>query len=267
MTLKQVLLVGLLALAGCQKTVLETPEPPLVLPVLLVHGLLGDATSLSKLQAHLAAQGVGPVKLVSLTPADGSASIEALAGQLDAAVASLQHETGAAKVDVVGYSMGALVARYWLQRLDGKARARRFVSLSGPHQGVVGGYLTQRKGGAEMRFHSPFIRALEADRDPWGPVEVFDFYSPWDLMIVPARFQALAGARLRLAFPVPTHHQMSVDPMVLAAVADVLRTGAVEREHLPDPRHAVIPAGVTDQSLPEQPPEGGWGDGGTEAHP
>lgn len=44
--------------------------------------------------------------------------------------------TGQAQVDVVGHSLGGLIARYYVQRLGGDHRVRTLVTLGTPHGGT-----------------------------------------------------------------------------------------------------------------------------------
>src|SRR5690606_38097343 len=44
--------------------------------------------------------------------------------------------TGSRQVDVVGHSLGGLIARYYVQRLGGDGRVRTLVTLGTPHSGT-----------------------------------------------------------------------------------------------------------------------------------
>lgn len=197
-----------------------------VTPVVLVHGIFGTGADMGDIEKYLRGRGVQVIEAVSLTPNDGSASIVDLSRQLDGAVEALRARAGGGRVDVVGYSMGALVSRHWIQRNGGKDRARRYVSLAGPHHGVPGGYLSGKQGAHEMRPRSELLNDLDADPDPWGAVEVFDFYTPFDAIILPASTAKLKGARATRRILAPDHHGMAHDPRALQAVASALLEGA-----------------------------------------
>ena len=47
----------------------------------------------------------------------------------------MREQTGASKVDLVGYSLGATVARYWVNLLGGAAVTDRWVGLASPTYG------------------------------------------------------------------------------------------------------------------------------------
>src|SRR6187397_651848 len=106
-------------------------------PVLLVHGIWDDGARFDRLRTALEEAHIGPIAALDFAPNDGSGRIEDLAVQVESAVAGLLENSAVPRIDLVGFSMGALVARYWLQRLGGKERTRRFVSISGPHGGTL----------------------------------------------------------------------------------------------------------------------------------
>lgn len=189
------------------------------LPVVLVHGIWDDARRLEPLRAGLAARGVGPLRVAELRPNDGSAPIAELAARLDARLAELAEELGAPRLDVVGFSMGALVTRYVVQRLGGKARVRRFVSVSGPHAGTHAARALPLRGARDMRPGSALLADLARDPDPWGPVEVHVLYTPFDMMIVPSASSRLPHARSETVLRVPLHRWMITDARALDAIA------------------------------------------------
>lgn len=208
---------------GQTNTARLAPTPaPNAHPVLLVHGIWDSGEKLAPMRRHLEGRGIGPVEAIDLRPNDGSAPLEVLAGQLSRAVEALRARTGAERIDLVGFSMGSLVSRFYLQRLGGKDAVRRFVSISGPHQGTWTAYFTRKRGGLQMRPGSAFLRELEADADPFGDVEVTCLYTPLDLMIFPSSSSLLTHAKTVKTFPVALHHLMLTDEGVLSAVTETL---------------------------------------------
>lgn len=193
-----------------------------MLPVLCVHGLWDDARSFEPLRRHLLGAGWRRVEAMELKPNNGGAGLRLLAEQVRDAADRLLADTDAAELDVVGFSMGALVSRYWIQRLGGRERARRFISISGPHHGTLTAHLGWRPGAREMRPESPFLTDLGDEPAPWGKTRVYAFWTPFDLMIVPPSSSHLPGAVGR-TFPVVLHPLMLSDRRVLGAVASALR--------------------------------------------
>ncbi|UJR82551.1 lipase family alpha/beta hydrolase [Sandaracinus amylolyticus] len=194
-----------------------------LVPVLLVHGIWDRAADLAALQRGLERRGIAPVRAMDLVPNDGRAPILVLAEQVASRASELAREHGTERVDVVGFSMGALVTRTYVQRLGGKARVRRFVSISGPHRGTATAFALPFAGTRDMRPGSAFLAQLESDADPWGDVEVHVLYTPLDLMIVPATSSRLRGARSETAMNVALHRWMIEDERAIERVAAILR--------------------------------------------
>ena len=162
-------------------------------PILLVHGIDDSGARFSRMKAALVGRGLGPVRAMDIVPSDASISIEGMASQVRDAACALQRKTCAPRIDLVAFSMGALVARYFLQRQGGRSVVRRFISIAGPHHGTLIAYLRQNEGSRQMRPGSALLRGLNADVNPWGDVEVFSFWTPLDLMVIPATSSRLKG--------------------------------------------------------------------------
>lgn len=190
-------------------------------PVLLVHGIWDQGARFERMRARLEGVGRGPVKAIDLAPNDGSLAIERLAEQVDAAARRLLRTSDAERIDLVGFSMGALVSRYWLQRMGGKERVRRFVSISGPQQGTLTAFAMGKAGVVQMRPGSPFLAELDADPDPWGDVEVHTLWTPYDLMILPPRSSQLPGA-FDHPLRIPLHRWMITHPRAIERVVAIL---------------------------------------------
>ena len=190
--------------------------------MLLVHGLHDTPGGFKRMQRHLEAAGVGPAEAVALSPNDGSVPLLTLAEQVRAAAAELFARTYAPRIDVVGFSMGALASRCWMQLLGGARGVRRFVSISGPHAGTWMAYLSNREGVRDMRPGSALLRQLDAAQDAWGDVEVHVLYTPLDLMILPAKSSLLEKARSARSVPVVLHPLMLYDGRVLREVTRLL---------------------------------------------
>ena len=70
----------------------------------------------------------------TLSPSGGQVGNEILAQQLsDFIETNVSHDT---RCDLVGFSMGGIVCRYYLQRLGGVARVDHFVAISAPEHGT-----------------------------------------------------------------------------------------------------------------------------------
>ncbi|MEL6443794.1 MAG: alpha/beta fold hydrolase [Bacteroidota bacterium] len=187
-------------------------------PVVLVHGFLDSPRLFRHMQAHLGAAG-HTTHVPLLTPRTARGGLDRLAEHLrlflDDTFAS------ATEIDLVGFSMGGLIARYYVQRLGGLDRTRRLVTISTPHGGTLWSRLPLNRGIAQMRPGSAFLRDLDRDIDTLADVDMHSIWTPYDLMIVPARSSVLPVGTHE-AVPVALHALMARDRRVLDLVSDAL---------------------------------------------
>jgi triacylglycerol lipase len=189
---------------------------PQLRPVILVHGIHSDANCMRRLAKHLRAQG-RDVYTPSLTPCTGMVPIECLAEQL---AKFAEEHVSARKFDLVGFSMGGLVSRYYVQRMGGAKRVEHFVTMATPHQGTGLAWLHPGAGARQMRPKSPFLQDLEKDAHVLKRVKFTSFYTPLDT-VVPARSCAMPQAR-NIAMWATIHPSFLLEKRCLKAVASVL---------------------------------------------
>lgn len=107
-------------------------------PVLLLHGFGSTSRVLLPLERELRRSLRRPVLRIGLgvrVPLHLS-DIRASARRVHAEIERLARAPGFEGVDVVGHSMGGLVATYLLKRLDRGRHVRRVVTLGTPHHGT-----------------------------------------------------------------------------------------------------------------------------------
>lgn len=106
------------------------------------------------------------------------------------------------RVSVVGFSMGAIVARWWAQRLGGAARLDRLVTIAAPHRGTLPAALLPLRGLRQLRRGSDFLAALNADVATLAGCGPASIWSWLDYMIIPPGSARLGiGEELRLCIP------------------------------------------------------------------
>jgi triacylglycerol lipase len=193
------------------------------LPVLVVHGLWDSRARVEPLVRGLRSRGLTDVSSFDLKPNSGRAPIAELARQVQERADALLAKHACERIDLVGFSMGALASRYYLQRCQGRDHVRRFVSISGPHAGTWTAFALPFEGVRQMRPGSALLRDLDADSEPFGDVEVHCLYTSLDLMIVPATSSILRNAHSVHRLRVPIHRWMLRDRGVLDLVAGILR--------------------------------------------
>jgi len=178
--------------------------------VLLVHGFMDRGTLFRRLQKRLESAG-HTCFAPTLHPRDARHGIPDLAEKL-AAYIDLTLPAGAPFV-IVGFSMGCLVGRYYLQSGRSDQRVRAFFAISGPMHGTFTAWLYPGKGTRDMRPGSRFLRELNAPEKAAPPVPVHTYFTPLDLMIIPANSSRLAHAR-ELTVRTPLHRAMLWNPLV-----------------------------------------------------
>lgn len=187
-------------------------------PLVLVHGLLDTPRVFNGLREHLAGRRHGlispalPMRL-GRTPVMQAA--ELLANSINSSVGPNQ------TVDVLGFSMGGIIARCWIQLLGGAHRIRRFVSIGSPHQGTITaqpwpGRVFQ--GIDDVKWGSALLRRLDQDLDPLKRIDCHSFFSALDLVVLPG-WRAVLPVGQRTMLPVLTHPQLLRDRAALRPLA------------------------------------------------
>lgn len=108
-------------------------------PVVLVAGLLQDATTLAPLADAL--RGESYDVTLWIPPNSGLDDIHGYAAQLGRTVEEVLERTGAEQVDLVGHSEGGLTARTYVKSLP-EAPVHTLIALGSPQQGTEGGLLS-----------------------------------------------------------------------------------------------------------------------------
>jgi triacylglycerol lipase len=190
-------------------------------PVVLVPGIFDTAAAYRRMAPTLQEAG-HDTHAISLEPGTGRLGLDVLASQLHQFV---EERIGPeAPFHLVGFSMGGLVARYYLKRLGGAARVRRFVSISSPHHGSYSACLLPNAACRQMRPGSSFLAELNRDWVLLAPVSCLSLWTPFDLSIIPPRSAVMpVGDVVRV--PVAAHPFMINDRRCIRYVREFLGGG------------------------------------------
>ena len=190
-------------------------------PLVLVHGLLDTPRLFSRLQHRLEGQN-RPILSPHLPHRFGAIPLRKLARQLDGLI---QERWGPkTPIDLLGFSMGGVIARTWLQELDGAKRTHRFISVGSPQQGTLTAQCVPSwlfAGLADMKRGSPLLRSLNGDYAELQAVECLSFFCRWDLMVYPG-WQAVLPIGKSTVVPVWTHQQLMSHPKSLDLLIESL---------------------------------------------
>ncbi|MBM7088016.1 alpha/beta fold hydrolase [Streptomyces sp. NPDC012461] len=103
-------------------------------PVVLLHGFIDNRSVFLLLRRSLAQHGRQQIESLNYSPL--TCDIRTAAELLGRHIEEVCERTGSRQVDVVGHSLGGLIARYYVQRLGGDGRVRTLVTLGTPHSGT-----------------------------------------------------------------------------------------------------------------------------------
>jgi pimeloyl-ACP methyl ester carboxylesterase len=211
-------------------------------PIVAVHGYMQNRVDFLRLAQACSRAGLGPVYGFNY-PWFGS--IQANAQRMALFVDAVCRETGASRVDLVGHSLGGLVALELAHHAGGD-RVRRVVTVASPHAGVAWRGPIVGACGPELRVGGEFV-VERADRAVGVPC--LSVYSTHDNVVHPPLTSALArrGGSDRSVAGVG-HLAILFHPDALDAIVAFLRLAELgEAEG--------VPAGVGDGSAVGLEPE------------
>ncbi|MFI8102391.1 esterase/lipase family protein [Streptomyces sp. NPDC086023] len=156
-----------------------TPRPPVV----LLHGFTDNRSVFLLLRRVLAEGGRHHVETLNYSPL--TTDLRAAARRLARQVEEVLVHTGQDRVDLVGHSLGGLVARYYVQRLGGDARVRAVVTLGTPHHGTrIAPLMDAHPLVRQMRPDSALLTELAAPA-PGCQTRFASFWTDLDQLMVP----------------------------------------------------------------------------------
>lgn len=160
----------------------KSPPTHPVCRAVLVHGFLETGLAFSQMKRCLEKQGV-QCFIAKLRPSDGRGGLDKLAEGLKRDIDATYGPDQT--ISVIGFSMGGIVSRYYLQKLGGAARCEKFFTISSPHHGTLAAKIYPTKGALQMRPDSEFLKDLAETESNLGDMPVVSYRTPLDLVILP----------------------------------------------------------------------------------
>ncbi|MEU9476407.1 alpha/beta fold hydrolase [Streptomyces sp. NPDC048191] len=192
-------------------------------PVVLLHGFIDNRSVFLLLRRNLAQH--GGQRVVSLNYSPLTCDIRAAAELLGRHVEEICERTGSDQVDIVGHSLGGLIARYYAQCLGGDLRVRTLVTLGTPHAGTSAAPLANAHPIVrQMRPGSVVIEEL-ARPAPGCRTRFVSFWSDLDSVMVPLETACLEHPDLDVQNVRVTgigHLALPVHPAVATGIREAL---------------------------------------------
>ncbi|MFM1800459.1 MAG: hypothetical protein RLZZ117_2737 [Cyanobacteriota bacterium] len=188
-------------------------------PLVLVHGLWDTPALFTSLRRAIGEH--REVFVPHLPHGLGVVPLEALAADLGRGIeARFGREQ---PLDVMGFSMGGVISRTWIQLQGGGDRVRRFTSVASPQQGTwtalpwPGRWLASV---GDMKVGSPLLKRLSATAGLLEGIECCSLYCLADLMVMPGWTAVLPVGRREVLRPLTLqHHELMAHPRSVDQVA------------------------------------------------
>jgi triacylglycerol lipase len=197
-------------------------------PVLIIPGYAAPDFQTDRVGNMLRAGGLDivKVKLPWMAMGDMTRSAQIVADKVRRLTEYLGHE----KVNFLGYSLGGIVARYYLQELDGHPTLGRAAFIASPNYGTYIGYLGFfSPAGRQVRTGSPLIRQLnESPMIDEIATRCLSIFIRWDGVIVP-HLSSRMPYGYNLFHPRPISHWRAVmSPELVRRATEFLAGGLPE---------------------------------------
>jgi len=221
------------------------PGPRHPRPVVLVHGTFNSMRMWKALAPRLADDGYCVFALNH--GARGTRSIPGEADRLARFVDRVRDATGAGKVDVVGYSQGSALTRWYLRFGGGARRVHALVAIAPSNHGtdlrlvpfakrlvpqITRATAMLCRACREQLSGSEFMKTLNAGGDTMPGVTYTTIRSAMDEVVVPSDTQRLSGPRVKnillqdtCTANVSGHLTIPYDPDALGFVMHALDPG------------------------------------------
>ncbi|CCE22864.1 MULTISPECIES: esterase/lipase family protein [Methylotuvimicrobium] len=187
--------------------------------VILVHGIFDTGRVFKHMTSKLEASG-HECHAPNLKPSNAELGITDLSIKLKNYID--QQISVDQPIAIIGFSMGCMVSRYYLQILEGHERTKAFFAISGPHYGTMTAYFYPSKGAKDMRPNSRFLADLAITENRLENIQLYSYRTPFDAMIVPSKSSDWKIANNKRANAI-VHSLMVRDRSVISDIVKNLR--------------------------------------------
>lgn len=155
-------------------------------PVLLVHGIVHNASAFIPLKKRMEADAWKNVYSINYSTRHGSFTkmVDTVSKRVDEII----EETKSPQIDIVAHSLGGLVSRYFMSVGSGRGKVHHLVTLGTPHRGTPLSlflkYSLLSGLNTDLRADSYIIRMLNETALPRGS-QLTSIYSRYDFVSWP----------------------------------------------------------------------------------
>lgn len=164
-------------------------------PILLVHGMADNHSIFALLRRGLMRRGFS--RVFAMNYSVRTRDVRTAAAQLAEEIEAIVTETGYERIHVVAHSLGGIIARYYVTRLDGDERVHTLVTLGSPHHGTLAAHLLPTRITRQLRPGSALLRELNQPADGCR-TRMIALWSDTDEAIFPAGNAALRQAGVQV---------------------------------------------------------------------
>ena len=190
-------------------------------PIILIHGLWNTSCIFSLISSKLDEKEV-EYFAPTLNHAFGMTSIVELTNLIDQLIVEkygLEQE-----IDILGFSMGGIIGRYWINKFNGHKRTKRFITIGSPHNGTLTSQLVPKypfRGISEMKINSSLLRDL-ANYDYFlNDIDCISFFTYWDLMVFPG-WRANLNVGEKISLNIFKHRNLVRNPEAVERIIERL---------------------------------------------
>jgi len=190
-------------------------------PIILIHGLWNTSSIFSLLSSKLDEKEV-EYFAPTLNHAFGMTSIVELTNLMDQLIVDkygLKQE-----IDILGFSMGGIIGRYWINKFNGYKRTKRFITIGSPHNGTLTSQLVPKypfRGISEMKINSSLLRDLAKYDYFLNDIDCISFFTFWDLMVFPG-WRANLNVGEKISLNIFKHRNLVRNPAAVERIIERL---------------------------------------------
>ena len=188
-------------------------------PLILIHGLWNTSSIFSSLTSKLDRNGIEHFA-PTLKHAYGRTSIVQLTNLFDELI--LERYGSEKKIDILGFSMGGIIGRYWIKKFSGYKRTGRFLTIGSPHNGTIAAQLVPNypfKGISEMKINSLLLKDLSSYDYLLKNIKCISFFTYWDLMVFPG-WRANLNSGEKISLNIYKHRNLIRNPAAVERIVD-----------------------------------------------